>query len=345
MEGLRQRGPRWARQGLDETGALPEEPGPLQVCLLSGISPALDTHAPCPPSPSTAWSAPACRERSHGGLGTPCLSCCRCSGRAAGPHWSPGDPSPRLHSCSLRVSQGLPQDGEPTSAGSWALSHGSERETDPPPGDRASTRDPASGRGGATVPRRTPRARGWGWRTEGQRLRPHPRLGGPRPWVRGQDQAQWQQRGSARLPSAWAGSVHSPGPSSLQARRPGGGAGAGGGRAGWGQGKPLRKRRSGNGARLCGAWRFQGAGGAPSAGGGDGSARQTPSRSGPAATVTALSALSAETLTLTGATQACEGPGPCRAPPAPLPGPGPRPGQPVPTRPSRVEAPVPRAQV
>lgn len=110
-------------------------------------------------------------------------------------------------------------------------------------------------------------------------------------------------------------------------------------------GLAARKRCSGNGARLCGAWRFQGAGGAPSAGGGDGSARQTPSRSGPAATVTALSALSAETLTLTGATQACEGPGPGRAPPAPLPGPGPRPGQPVPTRPSRVEAPVPRAQV
>lgn len=245
MEGLRQRGPRWARQGLDETGALPEEPGPLQVCLLSGISPALDTHAPCPPSPSTAWGAPACRERSHGGLGTPCLSCCRCSGRAAGPHWSPGDPSPRLHSCSLRVSQGLPQDGEPTSAGSWALSHGSERETDPPPGDRASTRDPASERGGATVPRRTPRARGWGWRTEGQRLRPHPRLGGPRPWVGGQDQAQWQQRGSARLPSAWAGSVHSPGPSSLQARRPGGGC-RGRRRAGWLRGSAVQEMERGS---------------------------------------------------------------------------------------------------
>lgn len=231
MEGLRQRGPRWAPQGLDETGALPEEPGPLQVCLLSGISPALDTHAPCPPSPSTAWGAPACRERSHGGLRTPCLSCCRCSGQAAGPHWSPGDPSPRLHSCSLRVSQGLSQDSEPTSAGSWALSHGLERETDPPPGDRASTRDPASERGGATVPRRTPRARGWGWRTEGRRLRPHPRHSGSR-GARPGSHRPGQGQSTARGPAA----SRPGGPGGCRGRR----------RAGWLRGSAVQEMERGS---------------------------------------------------------------------------------------------------
>lgn len=58
MEGPKQQGPRWAHQGLDKTGALPEEPGATAGVPAVGN---LGTHVPCALNPSTAQGAPACQ--------------------------------------------------------------------------------------------------------------------------------------------------------------------------------------------------------------------------------------------------------------------------------------------